>query len=189
MSAGKAAVFLDRDGVINREKNYVHRVDEFEFLDGVFEACRRIRRAGYRLVIITNQAGIARGYYTEADYHALTRWMLDCFRAQGVEVDAVYFCPHHPEHGLGDYRRECGCRKPAPGMILDAAREHGLDLSRSILVGDKLSDIQAGKAAGIGSCILVLSGHSAGSAARSEADAVYQDLNQAADAFLENRNE
>ena len=149
MVAPRPAVFLDRDGVINQETDYVHKVDEFHFIDGVFDACREMSKAGYRLIVITNQAGIARGYYTEDDFQQLTKWMLDTFRQQGIEIDDVYYCPHHPIHGVGDYRRDCDCRKPAPGMIIRAAQEHSLDLQRSILVGDKVTDIEAGRAAGV----------------------------------------
>ena len=152
MMISQPAVFLDRDGVINRESNYVHRIEDFHFIEGVFDACREMQRSGYRLVVITNQAGIARGYYSEDDYRVLTDWMLEQFCTQGITITGVYYCPHHPVHGLGEYRRACDCRKPAPGMITRAAREHDLDLARSALVGDKLSDIGAGRAAGVGCC-------------------------------------
>lgn len=144
------ALFLDRDGVINVEKNYVHRIEDFDFMDGIFDLCRTAQELGYKLVVITNQAGIGRGYYTEADFERLTRWMLERFANQGVEIAAVYHCPYHPTAGIGEYRQESFDRKPNPGMILRAANAHGLDLSRSILIGDKESDIQAGEAAGIG---------------------------------------
>ena len=186
MIVSRPAVFLDRDGVINREDGYVHRVDEFHFIDGVFDACREMSKAGYQLIIITNQAGIARGYYTEDDFHRLTKWMLNEFRQHGIEIDDVYYCPHHPVHGVGDYRRDCDCRKPAPGMILRAAQERSLDLQRSILVGDKVTDIDAGRAAGVGCCILVLSGHSLDAADSNRADNVFADLRDVASAFARN---
>lgn len=151
----KPALFLDRDGVINVEKNYLHRIDEFEFIDGVFDACRCFSELGFLIVVVTNQAGIARGYYSERDFVKLTDWMLKHFLEQGVNVAAVYHCPHHPE-----FSGECVCRKPNPGMFLKAQRELGIDLSHSILVGDKVSDIQAGNAAGVGLNVLVNSGHS-----------------------------
>lgn len=153
------ALFIDRDGVINREKQYVHRREDFEFIDGVFAACREAAALGYKLVVITNQAGIARGYYSEDDFHALTAWMLERFAQQGVIIDGVYFCPHHPAAGVGDYRKACDCRKPEPGLILQAADDLGLDLATSAIVGDKPSDIEAGRRAGVGTCILVRSGH------------------------------
>ena len=182
----RPAVFLDRDGVINREHGYVHRVDEFHFIDGVFDACREMSKAGYLLIVITNQAGIARGYYTEADFHQLTKWMLGEFRQQGIEIGGVYYCPHHPVHGVGDYRRECDCRKPAPGMIIRAAREHSLDLPHSILIGDKVTDIEAGRAAGVGCCLLVRTGHSLAAADVDRADHVFADLRDVAGAFAGN---
>ena len=181
------AVFLDRDGVINREDGYVHDVDEFHFIDGVFDACREMSKAGYRLIIITNQAGIARGYYTEGDYHHLTSWMLKEFRLHGVEIDGVYYCPHHPVHGVGGYRRDCDCRKPAPGMILRAAKEHSLDLRRSILVGDKATDIEAGRAAGIGCCVLVQTGHPVSNKDMDKAAPVFEDLPGMARALINNQ--
>ena len=183
----RPAVFLDRDGVINREGGYVHNVDEFHFIDGVFDACLEMSKAGYRLIVITNQAGIARGYYTEDDFHHLTEWMLNEFRKHGIEIDGVYYCPHHPVHGVGDYRRDCDCRKPAPGMILRAAKEHSLDLRRSILVGDKVTDIEAGRAAGVGCCVLVLTGYSLGAADTDRADNVFANLRDVASAFASNK--
>jgi len=149
------AAFLDRDGVINVEKNYVHRIADFEFIPGVLEACRRIAEAGYLLIIVTNQAGIARGYYGEPEFAALTRWMSARFADAGAPLAAVYHCPHHPEATLPGLRKACDCRKPEPGLILRAAREHSLDLGHSLLVGDKRSDIEAGRRAGVGRCFLI----------------------------------
>ena len=182
--ATRPAVFLDRDGVINKDKGYVHKIDEFHFIDGVFDACREMSKAGYRLIIITNQAGIARGYYTEDDFHLLTKWMLNEFRKHGIQIDGVYHCPHHPVHGVGDNRRDCDCRKPAPGMILRAAKEHSLDLSHSILVGDKTIDIEAGRAAGVGCCVLLLSGHLVSKKDQNKADTVFDDLPGLASAIV-----
>jgi len=150
----KKALFLDRDGVINKEKNYLYKIEDFEFIDGVFDTCKFFQNRGYEIIIITNQAGIARGYYTEEDFHKLNNWMLDEFKKRGIKISKVYFCPHHP-----DFTGMCECRKPNPGMILQAQKEFDLDLSSSILVGDKESDIKAGKNAGIGLNILVKSGH------------------------------
>lgn len=146
------AVFLDRDGVINIEKEYLHTVEAFEFIDGVFDACRHFQHLGYKLVIVTNQSGIGRGFYTEDDFETLTLWMLEQFRRHGVLIDAVYHCPHTPDTA-------CSCRKPNPGMMLQAAQEHNIDLSDSWMIGDKESDIEAALAAGIGHTILVRSGH------------------------------
>ena len=149
-SAPRPALLLDRDGVINRNHGYVHRPEDTELMPGIVALCRHAQDLGYALVVVTNQAGIARGYYSEAQYHAYSGWLRGHLAAQGVLPDAIYHCPHHPEAGLGPYRRACACRKPAPGMILEAARDLHLDLPRSILLGDSAGDMQAGRAAGVG---------------------------------------
>ena len=144
------ALFLDRDGVINVEKNYVYRIEDFEFMPGIFELCATARDIGFRLVVVTNQAGIGRGYYGEPEFEHLTRWMLSQFQDRNVIIDRVYHCPYHPTAGIGEYRRESFDRKPNPGMLLRAQRDLGLDVASSVLLGDKDSDIEAGRAAGIG---------------------------------------
>jgi D-glycero-D-manno-heptose 1,7-bisphosphate phosphatase len=154
----RPALFLDRDGVINKDIGYLHRIEDFEFLDGAIETCRQFQAAGYLLIVISNQAGIARGYYTEQDFHHLNDWMIEQFRQSGVYLDRVLYSPFHPA-GRGEYRRDSFCRKPKPGLILQAQREFDIDLSTSILVGDKESDIEAGLAAKVGTCIIVKSGH------------------------------
>jgi len=171
----KRALFLDRDGVINVDHGYVHRPESFEFVDGIFELCKCANDSGYEIFIVTNQAGIGRGYYSEHDFHVLTAWMKARFRDNGVEIADVYFCPCHPEHGVGAYKRESARRKPNPGMLLDAAREHGVDLAASMLIGDKHSDIEAGRRAGIG-CSVLYSADGTGSV---EADHVICRLSQA----------
>lgn len=158
MHQPRRALFLDRDGVINVEKNYVHRIEDFEFMPGIFELCSTARERGLALVVVTNQAGIGRGYYTEAEYQRLTAWMLGEFRARGIPLDAVHHCPYHPTAGIGDYRRESFDRKPNPGMLLKARDALGLDLPRSVLIGDKPSDIAAGRAAGVGHLLLLAEG-------------------------------
>jgi len=150
----KKALFLDRDGVINKEKNYLYKIEDFEFIDGVFETCRYFQDKGYLIIIITNQAGIDRGKYTEKDYEILTKWMLKEFQKNGVTITKVYHCPHHP-----DFSGECECRKPKPGMLLQAQKEFNLDLKNSLLVGDKNSDIEAGLNVGIKSNYLITTGH------------------------------
>jgi D-glycero-D-manno-heptose 1,7-bisphosphate phosphatase len=145
-----AALFLDRDGVINVDRNYVWRIEEFEFLSGIFELCRTAQEVGLIPIVVTNQAGIGRGYYTERDFEALTEWMLGEFRTRGIGIRRVYHCPYHPTAGIGEYRRDSFDRKPSPGMILRARNDFDIDLSRSVLVGDKDSDIDAGRAAGVG---------------------------------------
>lgn len=153
----RKALFLDRDGVINEEKNYVHRIEDFAFMDGVFELLSYAQSLNYLLIVITNQAGIARGYYTEKDFHRLNEWMLTQFKVKGIQIERVYFCPYHPTHGIGEYKKDSDFRKPAPGMILQASRELGVDLTRSVLIGDKESDIEAGLRAGIKKNILLKS--------------------------------
>jgi D-glycero-D-manno-heptose 1,7-bisphosphate phosphatase len=181
MTVGKPAAFVDRDGVINEERGYVHRIEDFHVLPGVVEGLRRLRDAGYELVVVTNQAGIARGYYDESAYQVLTAHMVRLFAAQGVQLNASYHCPHHPDSKISAYRLACNCRKPQPGMLLRAAGDLGLDLSRSILIGDKLSDIEAGHRAGLFASILVMSGHAADAHSRRLATTVCEDLQHAAD--------
>ncbi|MCL1115560.1 D-glycero-beta-D-manno-heptose 1,7-bisphosphate 7-phosphatase [Shewanella basaltis] len=154
----KKAVFLDRDGVINKDTGYVHSVDDFEYIEGVFEACLALKEMGYLLVVVTNQSGIARGMYSEDDFHHLTEWMDWNFADKGIELDGIYYCPHHPEKGLGEYKQDCNCRKPKPGMLIDAAKFLKIDLTNSVMVGDKADDMLAAKAAGINLTILVRSG-------------------------------
>ncbi len=149
------ALFLDRDGIVNLDFGYVHRIADFVFRDGIFELCAAAQGLGMAVVIVTNQAGIGRGYYTEADFHILTEWMLSQFAERGVQLTGVEFCPDHPTHGLGRYRQDSVRRKPGPGMILDAAAAHGIDLPASALVGDRASDMQAGRAAGVGRLFLL----------------------------------
>jgi D-glycero-D-manno-heptose 1,7-bisphosphate phosphatase len=151
----RRAAFLDRDGVINVDLGYVARQEDFHFVPGVLDAARELARRGFALVVITNQSGIARGMYTEDDFHRLTRWMRERFAEAGAPLAGVYFCPHHPTEGQGRYRVNCTCRKPAPGMLLAAAHELGLALSRSVLFGDRRSDLEAAHAAGVPQRILL----------------------------------
>ena len=144
------ALFLDRDGVINIDHGYVHRPANFDWVPGIFDLARSAHSLGLRLIVVTNQAGIARGLYDEATFHSLTRWMCARFAEEGAPITQVYFCPTHPTAGVGRYRVDSECRKPRPGMILQAAREHAIDLPRSFLFGDKPSDVEAGLAAGVG---------------------------------------
>ncbi|WED22478.1 D-glycero-beta-D-manno-heptose 1,7-bisphosphate 7-phosphatase [Vibrio sp. JC009] len=154
----KPAVFLDRDGVINVDHGYVHDEHDFEFIDGVFEATKQLKDMGYLLVMVTNQAGIARGYYTEDRFLSLTQWMDWNFVDNGVEFDGFYYCPHHPEHGTGTYKQDCDCRKPKPGMLVSARDYLKIDMANSIMVGDKTGDLEAAEAAGVGTKILVRTG-------------------------------
>ncbi|QOG11745.1 D-glycero-beta-D-manno-heptose 1,7-bisphosphate 7-phosphatase [Arcobacter sp. FWKO B] len=147
------AVFIDRDGVINIEKDYVYKIKDFEFIDGVFEACSYLQKLGYVLIVITNQSGIGRGYYTQNDFETLTYWMLNEFEKNGITITKVYHCPHAP-------KEECRCRKPKTGMIDEAVEELDIDVTKSYLIGDKISDIECAKNAKIKTSIHVKSGHS-----------------------------
>lgn len=149
------AVFIDRDGTLNVEKHYLHRCDDWEWIPGAVEAIRRFNAAGYRVIVTSNQAGIARGMYRDADVAALHRRVDQDLERAGARIDAYYYCPHHPQHGAV---RDCDCRKPEPGMLLQAAREHAIDLPRSYMIGDKASDVEAGMNAGV-TPILVLTGY------------------------------
>lgn len=149
----RKAAFLDRDGVINVDSGYVGRWEDFRFVPGVFELLTRLIADGYLLVVITNQSGIARGFFTEDDYKRLTEQYLDVLAHKGIKIDAVYYCPHHPQGTVVEYSVPCDCRKPAPGMILRAIKELGIDPSNSLLIGDSERDLEAGRAAGVGQLI------------------------------------
>jgi D-glycero-D-manno-heptose 1,7-bisphosphate phosphatase len=144
------ALFLDRDGVINHDAGYTSHPEDFKFIDGIFDLCRTAKKMGYLLIVVTNQAGIGRGYYSEHDFLELTEWMCEQFEAQGVSITEVFFCPDHPEHGLGHYKNDSFDRKPNPGMVLRAAEKYQISLQGSIMIGDKESDMMAAKRAGIG---------------------------------------
>jgi D-glycero-D-manno-heptose 1,7-bisphosphate phosphatase len=149
------ALFLDRDGVINEEIGYLHKAEDVRWVPGIFELCKVATGRGYKLVVVTNQAGIGRGLYTQAQFDVLTEWMRAEFDARAVPLAAVYSCPYHPTHGIGDYQREHEDRKPSPGMLRRAAREHGLELAQSIMIGDRCSDVGAANAAGLKQAFLI----------------------------------
>lgn len=156
------ALFLDRDGVINVDHGYVHRIDQIEFLAGIFELGRVASlELGWPIVIVSNQSGIGRGLFDEAAYRTLTDWLCERFKAEQAPIARAYHCPFHPEHGVGEYRREHEWRKPRPGMILQAAADLRLDLAGSILIGDRASDMEAAAAAGVGLRILLDHGRAA----------------------------
>ena len=156
-AAGRRAVFLDRDGTINVEKEYLHRIEDWEWIPGAVEAIRLVNQMGYLAIVITNQAGIARNYYDEAAVHTLHGKVDTLLSAEGAKIDAYYYCPHHPQHGVV---RECQCRKPAPGMLLAAQREYDIDLAESWMIGDKQIDVEAARRAGV-TPILVMTGYGA----------------------------
>lgn len=150
---GRRALFLDRDGVINHDVGYTSTIEGFTFIDGIFELCRTARSYGYQLVVVTNQAGIGRGYYSERDFQVLTDWMRERFREQNAPLLDVFHCPYHPVHGIGQYKCDSYDRKPNSGMFERAERVYAIDLVQSIMVGDKDSDMQAACNAGLGTRI------------------------------------
>lgn len=172
------ALFLDRDGVVNVDHGYVYQREKFEFIEGVFSACKTFYDAGYKIIIVTNQSGIGRGYYTEDDFLALTQWMKAQFSAHNIEITDVYYCPHHPTNALPTYLKSCECRKPEPGMLLQGIKEHSIDSNRSIMVGDKLSDMQAAQKAHIATRVLVRSGQRVDESAQQHANLVINSLSE-----------
>lgn len=172
----RRALFLDKDGVINVNHGYVCTPERTDFIDGIFELCRAATRRGFLNVVVTNQAGIGRGYYTESDFTTYVDWVRAQFRQHGAQLDAVYYCPHHPVRGVGKYLKDCACRKPKPGMLLNAQRDLDLDLTRCVLVGDSVSDLEAGRTAGVRDCIQVRVVQTAGAPAALNADGVQRAL-------------
>jgi len=142
------AIFLDRDGVINIDKSYVCKIEDFEFVDGIFEVLHYFRKLGFLLIVVTNQSGIGRGYYTSEDFEKLTAWKLKALEKEGIFIDEVYHCPHDPDSG-------CGCRKPSPNMLLKAKEKFNIDMQSSWMIGDKKSDIDVGYNAGVKNTILI----------------------------------
>lgn len=148
----KKAIFLDRDGVINKEKNYLYKISDFEFIEGVFEACKYLISLDYRIIVVTNQSGISRGFYRKHDFKIITSWMVNKFNQNGVKILDVFHCPHLPESN-------CNCRKPKPGMLIEAKNKYKLNLNISWMIGDSERDITAANLAGINKTVLVRTGH------------------------------
>lgn len=152
------AVFIDRDGTINQERNYIYRIEDFELIPGAIEAMRLLTEHDIKIYIITNQSGIARGYYTEEQYLQLTDYMLDIFKKEGIRVEKVLYCPHHPEGKVPEYSKECLCRKPNTRLIDDVIAENNYNAEEIALIGDKEIDVETGRRLGI-TTYLVLTGY------------------------------
>ncbi|MGL9724111.1 D-glycero-beta-D-manno-heptose 1,7-bisphosphate 7-phosphatase [Sodalis sp. (in: enterobacteria)] len=176
MAQSVSAIFLDRDGTINADNGYVHEIDDFQFIDGVIEAMQELKKMGFALVVVTNQSGLARGLFSEEQFMRLTEWMDWSLADRDVDLDGIYFCPHHPQAAVEALRQECDCRKPKPGMLLDAQRHLHIDMASSYMVGDKLDDMLAGKAAGVGTGVLVRSGKAVTEQSSAAADWVIDSL-------------
>jgi D-glycero-D-manno-heptose 1,7-bisphosphate phosphatase len=157
-NALRKAVFLDRDGTINEERNYLHRVEDFTFIPGVPKAIRRLNQAGFLVVVVTNQSGVARGYFELADVQTLHDHIEENLSVEQAHIDGFFVCPHHPEAGQGAWRKLCDCRKGAPGLLLQAAEQLHIDMCRSFMIGDKDADMEAGRRAGC-TPLLVLTGY------------------------------
>ncbi len=142
-------VFMDRDGTINEEKNYLYRTEDLVFIQGAEEAIRRLNDSGYKVVVVTNQAGVARGYYSEEDVKKLHGFMQEELKKTGAHIDCFFYCPHHPVHGTGKYLRTCECRKPGIGMFKQAEHFFDVDIEKSWMIGDNKSDIEAGNRYGV----------------------------------------
>jgi D-glycero-D-manno-heptose 1,7-bisphosphate phosphatase len=164
----RKALFLDRDGVVNVEKNYLHKIEEFELVEGIVEVCRAYQDSGCLIIIVTNQSGISRGYYSEEDFTILSQWMIEHFKTLGITITHIYHCPHHESiDGV------CDCRKPEPGMFLEAKKEYDLDMANSVMIGDNERDIEAAQRAGVGMNILLST-----DASQSNANRIIQTLRE-----------
>ncbi len=187
------AVFLDRDGTIIEEMGYINHFSRIRIFPFAVQAVRLLKDAGWKVVVVTNQAGVARGYFSETELNEMNNWMLDRFARQGAELDALYYCPHHPREGLEKYRMDCNCRKPKTGLIEKAAADLKIDVSRSWIVGDRFSDIELGRRAGMKS-VFVLTGYGIGEYTRYKgalpvkADFIFNDVLQAAQFIVKNKN-
>jgi len=169
------AALLDRDGTINFERDYLHRIGDFEFVPGAIEGLQLLAKAGIEIIVVTNQAGIAKGIFSETDLAAVNRHMIDELQRHGVKLGGIYFCPHHPEATVAAYRRVCFCRKPNPGLLVEAMRQRGIAPSEAVMIGDKNSDVEAGRALGL-TTYLVETGYGATEKRVTQATYVVPDL-------------
>lgn len=143
------AVFFDRDGTLNEEVHYLHKIEDFKWIEGVIDAIKYCNDNGYLAIVITNQSGVARGYYPESDIMKLYDWMNDDLAKYGAHLDGIYYCPHHPTGKVRKYAIDCDCRKPKPGMLFKAQKDHNIDLKSSYLIGDGVRDVECAEAAGV----------------------------------------
>lgn len=169
----KKALFLDRDGVINEEKDYLYKKDDFVFIDGIIDLCKHYQELGYLIIVVTNQSGIARGYYSQSDFRILTLWMIEEFKKNSINITKVYHCPHHP-----DIDGACSCRKPNPGMLYQAKDEFNIDMQHSLIIGDKERDVEAGLNAGLGEAYLLVESTQSASTQNSKATRVVENLKE-----------
>ena len=176
MAKSVPAIFLDRDGTINVDHGYVHEIDEFEFIDGVIDAMRELKKMGYALIIVTNQSGIARGKFTEAQFETLTEWMDWSLADRDVELDGIYYCPHHPQGTVKSIVRSATVVNRIPGMFISARDFLHIDMAASYMVGDKIEDMQAAAAANVGTKVLVRTGKPVTPEAENAADLVINSL-------------
>ncbi|MDO8467600.1 MAG: HAD family hydrolase [Nanoarchaeota archaeon] len=184
----ESAVFLDRDNtLIKDESGYVHKPKDLEFLPGVLEGLKKLQEK-YKLIIITNQSGIARGYYSIKDYYIFSDFINEKLKREGIEISGEYFCPHHPKANVVEHKKNCNCRKPKTGMLEAAVREHGIDLAKSWLIGDRVSDIQAGEKAGVRSVGILNKGSTIETLEKAGAEVVFNNFLGAVGYILERTN-
>jgi D-glycero-D-manno-heptose 1,7-bisphosphate phosphatase len=177
------AVFLDRDGTINQEKEYVSRIEDFEFIPGSLEALKRLTESQIKIFVITNQAGIAKGYFTLEEFHRLTEWMTGRCEREGIHLEKVLYCPHHPDGVVPEYTRDCSCRKPNSALIEQVMEENAFRTDEVILIGDKNTDIEAGRRLGVRT-YLVETGYGSAEKNRTKATFVKGNLKEAVDHLL-----
>ncbi len=183
----RKAVFLDRDGTVIEERNYLSDPEQVQLIDGAAEAVRALSEAGYLIVLVSNQSGVARGYFTEEDVQAVNRRVCSEIEKRGAGLDAVYYCPHYEKGSVAEYAVACGCRKPKAGMGIRAAAEHDIDLSESYMIGDKPSDVEFGRNCGMRNAFLVSTGHGAGQETGGGYGIMTKDIGEAAQYILEGK--
>ena len=180
------AVFLDRDGTLNYEKNYVHKIEDFEFIPGALDALKLLTDSDMKIYIITNQAGIARGYFTEGQFHELTKYMISYLKKMGCKIEEVLYCPHHPDGVVPEYTQTCLCRKPNTKLIEDVIRKEDLNADEIALIGDRNTDIEAGLKLGL-TTYLVLTGYGREEKDNTRADYIKPDILSAVKHLIEIR--